>query len=425
MSPSAGGGGGAPRYDYIQDAEPADPDLAERWLDTGTDPAEAYIYDGTGWVQTTTTDHDELGNVTDSDHHNPVTVGDGLTIDAAQALGLVVANALTFDGDGNLAVDESGISHNNISDVAAADHHEPVDVGDGLTVDAAQNLGLTVANALEFVNGDLAVDESGISHDNISGVSDSDHHDPVTVGAGLDMGAGQALSLALGNALGTSGGNLVVQEGDISHDNISGVSADDHHSQNHDNSDHTTNYLAQSDYDPEADTHSRYADSEARDALEGYTIVSPGGGRGSSLSFTKVGNSTEDSGEFGVTFEAQNRLAGVDVDINSNAENFDTLRIRDSNLNILYEDGSGWSGGDSVEIDILLEPGQVFAVTGEASFWQPGDAGSSFPYTSTDIDALGRYDTNSSDNYDPTASANLVTGIEALLPAEQEVLSII
>jgi hypothetical protein len=42
-----------------------------------------------------------------------------------------------------------------------------------------------------------------------------------------------------------------------SHNDLSNIGTDDHHAQNHDNSDHTTNYLAQSNYNPEADTHSR------------------------------------------------------------------------------------------------------------------------------------------------------------------------
>ena len=57
-----------------------------------------------------------------------------------------------------------------------------------------------------------------------------------------------------------------------SHNDLSNVGDNDHHNQNHDNSDHTTNYLPDSDYTPEADTHSRYSDSEARTAVDGANV---------------------------------------------------------------------------------------------------------------------------------------------------------
>jgi hypothetical protein len=51
------------------------------------------------------------------------------------------------------------------------------------------------------------------------------------------------------------------------HSNLSNVQSDQHHSQNHDNSDHTTTYLPAAKYNPEDDTHSRYSDSEAVSAV--------------------------------------------------------------------------------------------------------------------------------------------------------------
>jgi len=55
----------------------------------------------------------------------------------------------------------------------------------------------------------------------------------------------------------------------ISHGNLSDAPADAHHNQNHDNADHTTNYLAQSNYNPESDTHAKYTNTEAINAVDG------------------------------------------------------------------------------------------------------------------------------------------------------------
>ncbi|AAV45608.1 unknown [Haloarcula marismortui ATCC 43049] len=61
-----------------------------------------------------------------------------------------------------------------------------------------------------------------VSHDQLTNVSPGDHHDPVTVSSPLTR-SGQALALALGNALTLdSNDDLAVAEGNISLSNLSG-----------------------------------------------------------------------------------------------------------------------------------------------------------------------------------------------------------
>lgn len=43
-------------------------------------------------------------------------------------------------------------------------------------------------------------------------------------------------------------------------------------STNHDNAQHSTNYLPESDYNPESDTHTRYDDNEARSAVDNSNV---------------------------------------------------------------------------------------------------------------------------------------------------------
>ncbi|GGM26836.1 hypothetical protein [Haloarcula argentinensis] len=67
LEATAGGG-----FDYIQSAEPADPENADLWFDTdgGTDGnGEVKVYDGSQWDTTGYVSHDQLTNVSPSDHH--------------------------------------------------------------------------------------------------------------------------------------------------------------------------------------------------------------------------------------------------------------------------------------------------------------------------------------------------------------------
>jgi hypothetical protein len=67
-----------------------------------------------------------------------------------------------------------------------------------------------------------------------------------------------------GNGHVTGMGTRNIDTGVSDHANLSGVGANDHHAQNHDNSDHTTNYLPSSNYNPEADTHSPPSSTQSK-----------------------------------------------------------------------------------------------------------------------------------------------------------------
>jgi len=247
--------------------------------------------------------HDNISGVSASDHHVRPSAGSGLTdssntfvVDHVTpftftngSLDLSIANALTIDGNGNLAVVEGGINHDNLGGIGANDHHVRPSAGSGLAdnsntfavttgvgvrIDGSNDvavdynapltintgsLDLSIGNALTVNSGTLVVSEGDISHDNIAGVTASDHHVRPSAGSGLadssntfsvTTGVGVrldgsndvavdynapltsnsgSLDVALGNALTVNSGTLAVNEGGISHDNISGVSASDHH----------------------------------------------------------------------------------------------------------------------------------------------------------------------------------------------------
>jgi len=205
-------------FDYVQAAEPPKPKVGESWFDTngggdGNGEAKVYQSDGT-WEPTGYISHDNLLHIDPADHHDPVTVSAPITR-SAQALALAYADGLTLDANDDLAAD----------------------LGDGVTMDSNGRIKASLGNALAISGGSIAVQEGQISHDNISGVSDADHHDPVTVSAPLTRST-QALALAIanglrvdgnndlavdaGNALTFNTGTLAVQEGNISLSNLTG-----------------------------------------------------------------------------------------------------------------------------------------------------------------------------------------------------------
>lgn len=128
--------------------------------------------------------------------------------------------------------------------------------------------------------------------------------------------------------------DITVNAGDISlsdlgskaHSSLTGVGTDDHHSQNHDNSDHTTNYLPSSNYDPEADTHSKYTDENAQDAVN--ALLS--GGSNVSVSY--------DDGNNTLT------ISSTDTDTNLSDEEVEdivgTLISAGSGINVNYDDSN-------------------------------------------------------------------------------------
>jgi len=74
-----GAGSGGAGFDYVQDPSPEAPEEGEEWYDTGSN--RAFVYDGSNWIEQTIGSHDELSNVTSSQHHSRYT--DGEASDAA------------------------------------------------------------------------------------------------------------------------------------------------------------------------------------------------------------------------------------------------------------------------------------------------------------------------------------------------------
>ncbi|EMA23114.1 hypothetical protein [Haloarcula amylolytica] len=109
LSATSGGG-----FDYIQSAEPADPENGELWFDTdgGTDGnGEVKVYDGTTWDTTGYVSHDQLTNVSPGDHFTP---GSGLSFNSG-TLALLLSSYLTIDGNGDLALASDSIGQDRLA----------------------------------------------------------------------------------------------------------------------------------------------------------------------------------------------------------------------------------------------------------------------------------------------------------------------
>lgn len=115
--------------------------------------------------------------------------------------------------DGGTWATLSVTDHSELQSVAAGQHFNPGNVltfnsgvldlvfGDPLTNNSG-TLGVSLGNALGLSGGAIAVQEGQISHDNLAGVSAGDHFSP-------------------GNALAWNGSTLDVQEGGIAGSNLS------------------------------------------------------------------------------------------------------------------------------------------------------------------------------------------------------------
>ncbi|MGB9953697.1 hypothetical protein ACOZ4F_15025 [Haloarcula marismortui] len=150
LSATAGSG-----FDYIQAAEPADPENAELWFDTdgGTDGnGEVKVYDGSQWDTTGYVSHDQLTNVSPGDHFSP---GNGLSFSGG-TLALLLSEYLTIDANGDLSIASGSIGE------------------DRLAFDTATQ------SELNNHAGDTGNPHS-VDHSQLSGVGESDHHDAPTV----------------------------------------------------------------------------------------------------------------------------------------------------------------------------------------------------------------------------------------------------
>lgn len=186
------------------------------------------------------------------------TDGDGVVDKADKATELVGG---TIDSNSDGVVDAA--------DTAAQVKGNDIDSDADGVVDAADTASKFKGNDIDS-DGDGVVDEADLANA------------LVTAALSADLTGGG------GSAIGVNTANLL-------HNNLGGISSDDHHAQVHNNTDHSVNFLPSSNYNPEADTHSktdsaseltdvsadsvsnahhgRYADSEARTAVEGTTSL--------------------------------------------------------------------------------------------------------------------------------------------------------
>jgi hypothetical protein len=159
------------------------------------------------------------GDFSYNDSGNSISLAnDSVTVNTGNALG--GGGSVALGGSISISVNEGQISHDNISGVSASDHHARY------TDEEAQDAVGTILGA------NFTYNDAG------PGISLAD--DTVTVSSGNALTGGG--SVALGGVT-----TLNVDESAISHDNISGVSSDDHHS--------------------------RYTDSEALLAVDGSNLT--------------------------------------------------------------------------------------------------------------------------------------------------------
>lgn len=100
---SGGGGDDGGGYNYVQDAEPADPDEGEEWYDSWNNAA--FVYDGTVWIEQTVADHSQLTGVNQDDHHSRPTgtttagINGGYTQNQGDGLGSVADGIQLYTDD--------------------------------------------------------------------------------------------------------------------------------------------------------------------------------------------------------------------------------------------------------------------------------------------------------------------------------------
>lgn len=99
-------------YDYVQTAQPAEPEEGQTWYDLDAD--SALVYDGANWVEMTVTDHAQLSGVTADAHHAKTT--------SAAALSDVSADSVT---DAHHTKTTSAAALSDVSADSVADAHHP------------------------------------------------------------------------------------------------------------------------------------------------------------------------------------------------------------------------------------------------------------------------------------------------------------
>jgi hypothetical protein len=195
-------------------------------------------------------------------------------------------NALNLSGT-QFNVNEGSISHDNISDVSNNDHHTRY--SDSEAVGAINDDGDHGSTASHnYFSG---------SHDDLSSIGNSDHH--------TRYSDSEAISAV--NSDGDHGSTA-------SHNYFSG-NYNDLSSRGHGNEDHDSNFLLSSNYNPESDTHSRYSDSEA------ISAINSDGDHGSTASHNYFGGS-------------HNNLSGINANDHHTAHEHPGDQTASSNLDM-------------------------------------------------------------------------------------------
>jgi len=188
-----------------------------------------YVWNGSSWVTlSSTSDHGSLTGLGDDDHTQYLLTNGTRSMNGSLDMGTNnITNVGNVDGIDVSAHDHDGDAP-NIPNAGLANSSVTVNSGTLLTGGGSVSLGNSIT---------LNVDEGSISHDNISGVSENDHHDAFV---GLEDNAGTSVAPAGDNYIqitddgivnadaGTNTIDLSVSEGNIDHGNLSGLGGDDH-----------------------------------------------------------------------------------------------------------------------------------------------------------------------------------------------------
>ncbi|MFC7131656.1 MULTISPECIES: hypothetical protein [Salinibaculum] len=228
--------------------------------------------------------------------------------------------------DGASWIAQNIVSHGSLLDVGPDNHHtrytnEEARDAIGTALSAAGNISISVNDSGDTITVDTAALNQEQVEDAVAAL----------------LAGGNALSVSyddVGNTLTVS-----VNEGQINHDNISGVSADDHHAQNHDNADHTTNYLPQSQYNPEADTHDPPAGTQSVGEQRFPRLDLTGGSH-------QITNAENESGQSGtLSFDLPNNtnalyIGELDLAFETMISAYTTATVDYSNLRLSASDNS-------------------------------------------------------------------------------------
>mgnify|MGYP000152574799 CR=1 FL=1 len=171
--------------DSAQSSAPENPSAGDLYVDDGTNTGDSNagirIYSNGSWEDVASVaelfsgSHDDLTDVSSGDHRTDEQIQD--LVNTLLAAGDKLS--LTYDDAGNtLTIDTAALDDEEVEDAVST----LITEGNAITTTYDDG-----ANTLT-----IAVDESAISHDNITGVSASDHHTEPTAGTGItDEGTNQ------------------------------------------------------------------------------------------------------------------------------------------------------------------------------------------------------------------------------------------